>query len=94
MAIQRSIVAVATALSLVSLTQATNYEYPPCTDKYTPFTSDGCYTNADNALIMRSKAPSQGMTVEKCTDICKGRFKIPAATAFLEYRNSFTNFAS
>ena len=75
MVIQRSIVAVATALSLVSFTQATNYEYPPCTDKYTPFTSDGCYTNADNALILRSSAPSQGMTVEKCTAICKGKLR-------------------
>ncbi len=73
MAIQRSILAVATALSLVSYTQATNYEYPPCVDKYTPFTSSGCFTNADSALIMRSKASGQGMTVEKCTAICKGK---------------------
>lgn len=64
--------AVATALSLVSFTQATNYEFPPCIDKYTPFTSQGCFTNADNALIMRSKASNKDMTVEKCTAICKG----------------------
>ncbi|KAK3185462.1 hypothetical protein K4F52_005772 [Lecanicillium sp. MT-2017a] len=72
MAIQRSLVAVATALSLGSFTQATNYEFPPCVDKYTPFTSQGCFTNADNALIMRSKASNKDMTVEKCTAICKG----------------------
>lgn len=74
MAIHRSMLAAAAALSLVSFTQATNYEYPPCTDKYTPFTDKGCFSNADSALIMRSKAPAQGMTVEKCTAICKGLF--------------------
>ncbi|KAM3539255.1 hypothetical protein ARSEF1564_007817 [Beauveria bassiana] len=72
MAFHRSVVAAAAALSLAALTTATNYELPPCTDKFTPFTSKGCYTNGDTALIMRSTASSNDMTVEKCTSVCKG----------------------
>ncbi|KAM0665520.1 hypothetical protein ACQRIU_005781 [Beauveria bassiana] len=72
MAFHRSVVAAAAALSLAALTTATNYELPPCTDKFTPFTSKGCYTNGDTALIMRSTVSSNDMTVEKCTSVCKG----------------------
>ncbi|KAM3515577.1 hypothetical protein MY11210_000755 [Beauveria gryllotalpidicola] len=72
MAFHRSVVAAAAALSLAALTTATNYELPPCTDKFTPFTSKGCYTNGDTALIMRSKVSGNDMTVEKCTSVCKG----------------------
>ncbi|KAJ2971995.1 hypothetical protein NQ176_g7411 [Zarea fungicola] len=72
MAFHRSLVAVAAALSLATFTTANNYELPPCTDKYTPFTSKGCYNNGDTALIMRSTVNSNTMTVEKCTAVCKG----------------------
>ncbi|KAJ3493019.1 hypothetical protein NLG97_g5002 [Lecanicillium saksenae] len=72
MTFHRSVVAAAAALSLATFTTATNYELPPCTDKFTPFASKGCYTNGDTALVMRSRVDGKDMTVEKCTAVCKG----------------------
>lgn len=67
-------VAASLALALVPFVAATGIRPPiePCLDAYVPFVSRGCYADAaSDALIHRSSADQNQMTIEKCTAECK-----------------------
>jgi hypothetical protein len=71
--VSKSVLIAGLAASLGQLVQATNTELPPCVDKFEPYKSVGCFSEADpSALIFRSSEDQNDMTVEKCTAICKG----------------------
>jgi hypothetical protein len=61
------------ALALVPFVAATGRPtVEPCQDAYVPFESRGCYADAaSDALIHRSMADQNNMTIEKCTAECK-----------------------
>jgi hypothetical protein len=61
-------------LAVVPLAASTGPRPPiaPCADAYKPFVSQGCYEDAaSRALIYRSAADQNSMTIDKCTDECK-----------------------
>ncbi|KAK4106791.1 WSC-domain-containing protein [Parathielavia hyrcaniae] len=73
MAALRTMAAMA-AVALVGHVQATERPLPPCLDPFQPFVYSGCFqdTGSPQILPYRSSAPSDTMTVEKCTAECKG----------------------
>ncbi|KAK8056554.1 WSC-domain-containing protein [Apiospora rasikravindrae] len=63
-----------TALTLVTRGVHAWYpNLPACVDTYQPFTSLGCYDNAQpGALMERMDMDAGNMTTEACTAVCKG----------------------
>ncbi|CAM1505383.1 Fc.00g110200.m01.CDS01 [Cosmosporella sp. VM-42] len=69
----RSIVATA-AIALLQTGSAHHIELPACLDPFQPYIPVGCFqdTGTVPALMYRSSANNQQMTVEKCVAECKG----------------------
>lgn len=64
-------------LAIVPLVASTGIRPPvaPCSDAYKPFVSQGCYEDAaGKALVHRSSADQNKMTIEKCSAECKSKW--------------------
>lgn len=72
----------ASILALVPLVASTGIRPPaaPCTEAFTPFVKGSCYEDAaGKALVYRSSADQNQMTVEKCTAECKSKLMMDVA---------------